>query len=93
MSRTDQGKQESQSEAILPHAPRCLQQRVIVCPANTQQDENKKLDDTEKKARLIVNERLDSLISDIQDVMASKGTARNERLDIDLDDLYDPVTE
>ncbi|KAJ5465135.1 uncharacterized protein N7458_000821 [Penicillium daleae] len=53
---------------------------------DTQQDENKKLDDTEKKARLIVNERLDSLLYDIQDVMAAKGNPRNEKVDIDLDE-------
>lgn len=51
-----------------------------------EQDENKKLDDTEKKARLIVNERLDSLLYDIQDVMAAKGNPRSEKLDIDLDE-------
>ncbi|GAD96444.1 alpha-taxilin, putative [Paecilomyces variotii No. 5] len=49
-------------------------------------DENKKLEDTEKKARTIVNERLDSLLYDIQDVMASKGNPRNEKMDIDLDE-------
>ncbi|KAJ5949188.1 hypothetical protein N7454_000772 [Penicillium verhagenii] len=49
-------------------------------------DENKRLDDTEKKARLIVNERLDSLLYDIQDVMAAKGNPRNEKVDIDLDE-------
>lgn len=52
------------------------------------QDENKKLDDTEKKARLIVNERLDSLLYDIQDVMAAKGNPRNEKVDTDLDEAY-----
>ncbi|RJE22971.1 hypothetical protein PHISCL_04698 [Aspergillus sclerotialis] len=51
-----------------------------------EQDENKKLDDTEKKARLIVNERLDSLLYDIQDVMAAKGNPRSEKVDIDLDE-------
>jgi hypothetical protein len=55
------------------------------------QDENKKLDDTEKKARLIVNERLDSLLYDIQDVMAAKGNPRNEKVDIDLDEAYGPM--
>lgn len=49
-------------------------------------DENKKLDDNEKKARMIVNERLDSLLYDIQDVMAAKGNPRNEKLNIDLDE-------
>ncbi|KAL4998765.1 myosin-like coiled-coil protein-domain-containing protein [Aspergillus recurvatus] len=49
-------------------------------------DENKKLEENEKKARAIVNERLDSLLYDIQDVMAAKGNPRNEKVDIDLDE-------
>jgi hypothetical protein len=35
---------------------------------------------------MIVNERLDSLLYDIQDVMAAKGNPRNETIDIDMDD-------
>lgn len=49
-------------------------------------DENKKLEENEKKARAIVNERLDSLLYDIQDVMAAKGNPRSEKIDIDLDE-------
>ncbi|PGH18179.1 hypothetical protein AJ80_04566 [Polytolypa hystricis UAMH7299] len=49
-------------------------------------DENKRLEDTEKRARGIVNERLDALLFDIQDVMAAKGPARNEKVDVDLDE-------
>ncbi|KAJ6080076.1 hypothetical protein N7467_009829 [Penicillium canescens] len=49
-------------------------------------DENKKLEDNEKRARLIVNERLDSLLYDIQDVMAAKGNPRSEKVDVDLDE-------
>ncbi|KAJ5090716.1 hypothetical protein N7532_009400 [Penicillium argentinense] len=52
----------------------------------SEQDENKKLEDTEKKARLIVNERLDSLLYDIQDVMAAKGNPRNEKVDLELEE-------
>ncbi|CAG8180822.1 unnamed protein product [Penicillium salamii] len=52
------------------------------------QDENKKLEDTEKKARLIVNERLDSLLYDIQDVMAAKGNPRSEKVDVDMDEAF-----
>jgi hypothetical protein len=33
-----------------------------------------------------VNERLDSLLFDIQDVMAAKGNSRGEKVDIDLDE-------
>lgn len=49
-------------------------------------DENKKLEENEKKARAIVNERLDSLLYDIQDVMAAKGNPRSDKVDIDLDE-------
>ncbi|OJJ59913.1 hypothetical protein ASPSYDRAFT_150335 [Aspergillus sydowii CBS 593.65] len=49
-------------------------------------DENKKLEENEKKARAIVNERLDSLLYDIQDVMAAKGNPRSDKGDIDLDE-------
>ncbi|KAL4913452.1 myosin-like coiled-coil protein-domain-containing protein [Aspergillus aurantiobrunneus] len=49
-------------------------------------DENKKLEENEKKARAIVNERLDSLLYDIQDVMAAKGNTRSDKVDIDLDE-------
>ncbi|KAJ5895225.1 hypothetical protein N7495_006916 [Penicillium taxi] len=52
------------------------------------QDENKKLDDTEKKARLTVNERIDSLLYDIQDVMAAKGNPRIEKVDVDLEEAF-----
>lgn len=37
---------------------------------------------------MIVNERLDSLLYDIQDVMAAKGNPRNEKVDMDLDEAY-----
>ncbi|CBF75236.1 hypothetical protein AN3854.2 [Aspergillus nidulans FGSC A4] len=55
-------------------------------PSLGKQDENKKLEENEKKARAIVNERLDSLLYDIQDVMAAKGNPRSEKIDIDLDE-------
>lgn len=50
------------------------------------QDENKKLEETERRARMIVNERLSSLLTDIQDVMAPKETRKYEKMDIDMDD-------
>ena len=52
------------------------------------QDENKKLEETEKRARMIVNERLSSLLTDIQDVMAPKETRKYEKMDIDMDDAW-----
>ncbi|KAI5282158.1 hypothetical protein KEM52_003761 [Ascosphaera acerosa] len=48
-------------------------------------DENKRLEETEQKARRIVNERLDSLLFGIQDVMAAKSSARSDRVDMELD--------
>ena len=53
-----------------------------------EQDENKKLEETEKRARMIVNERLSSLLTDIQDVMAPKETRKYEKMDIDMDDAW-----
>jgi hypothetical protein len=52
------------------------------------QDENKRLDDTEKRARGLVNERLDSLLFDVQDVMDAKGGSQSENLNTELDELY-----
>jgi hypothetical protein len=58
-----------------------------MCQADCEgQDENKKLEETEKRARMIVNERLSSLLTDIQDVMAPKETRKYEKMDIDMDD-------
>jgi hypothetical protein len=51
------------------------------------QDENKRLDDTEKRARGQVNERLDSLLFDVQDVMNAKGGSQSENLNTELDEL------
>lgn len=51
------------------------------------QDENKRLDDTEKRARGLVNERLDSLLYDVQDVMNAKGGSQSENLNTELDEL------
>lgn len=48
------------------------------------------MEDTEKKARVIVNDRLDSLLFDIQDVMAAKGNPRSEKVDVDTQEAYDP---
>ena len=36
-----------------------------------------------------MNERLDSLLYDIQDVMAAKGNPRSEKVDVDMDEAYD----
>lgn len=55
------------------------------------QDENKKLEETEKKARLIVNERLDLILYDTQDAMAARRSSRTEKEDMEVDDAYAPA--
>lgn len=50
-------------------------------------DENKRLEDTEGKARGLVNDRLDSLLLDVQDVMNAKGGSQGENLNTELDEL------
>lgn len=50
------------------------------------QDDNKRLEASEEKARVLVNERLGSLLLDVQDVMNSKTSPRNEKLDVALDE-------
>lgn len=55
------------------------------------QDENKKLEETEKKARLIVNERLDLILYDTQDAMAARRSSRTEKEDMEVDDAYVPA--
>jgi chromosome segregation ATPase len=49
-------------------------------------DDNKKLEENERRARMVVNERLSSLLYDIQDVMASKETRKYEKMNIELDE-------
>lgn len=83
MSRAYKGEQKSEGKkwtAVLSHG--CI--KLIV--RGYIQDENKKLEETEKRARMIVNERLSSLLTDIQDVMAPKETRKYAKMDIDMDD-------
>ena len=54
--------------------------------ATCMQDENKRLEISEERARHLVNERLGSLLLDVQDVMNSKTSPRSEKLDIALDE-------
>lgn len=51
-------------------------------------DENKKLDENEKQAREMMNEKLDQMLYDVQDAMNSKTTTHAENLHLELDDLY-----
>lgn len=81
MQRAHQGEQESESG--LTHG--CDWNDVTLIGMRLQ-DENKRLEENERKARMIVNERLDSLLYDIQDVMNSKGNPKNEKMDIDMEE-------
>ncbi|KAH8693709.1 myosin-like coiled-coil protein-domain-containing protein [Talaromyces proteolyticus] len=50
-------------------------------------DENKKLEENERRARLIVNERLSSLLYDVQDVVVtSQETRKYAKLEVELDE-------
>ncbi|KEF53673.1 uncharacterized protein A1O9_10073 [Exophiala aquamarina CBS 119918] len=51
-------------------------------------DENKKLDENEKQAREMMNEKLDQMLYDVQDAMNSKTTTHPENLHLELDDLF-----
>lgn len=50
-------------------------------------DDNKRLEDTERTARETVNDRLDSLLYDVQDVMNSKAPSHGENLHMELDEV------
>jgi chromosome segregation ATPase len=54
-------------------------------------DENKRLEVSEKAARETINERLDSMLYDVQEVMNSKGTTHPENLHLTVDQVYAPV--
>lgn len=51
-------------------------------------DDNKRLEDTERTARENVNNRLDSLVLDVQDLMESKVPSHSENLNMELDEMY-----
>lgn len=50
-------------------------------------DDNKKLEETEKSARVMVNEKLENMLLDVQDVMNAKGSSQVENLNVELDEL------
>lgn len=50
-------------------------------------DDNKKLEETERVARSTVNDRLDSLLEDVQDVMNSRAPSHSENLNMEIDDV------
>ena len=54
---------------------------------NVPQDENKRLEDNDKKARGVINDRLDNLLFDVQDVMNSREVASGETLNAEMDEL------
>lgn len=51
-------------------------------------DDNVRLKDSEKRARHDVNEKLDSLLFDVQDIMNSKAPTHSENLNMEIDDVY-----
>ncbi|KIV94540.1 hypothetical protein PV10_02296 [Exophiala mesophila] len=51
-------------------------------------EENKKLEETEKQAREVVNDRMDEFLYDVQEVMNSKTAAHSENLHLELDELF-----
>lgn len=51
-------------------------------------DDNRRLEENEKHAKEVVNERLDQMLYDVQDVMNSKGTSHSENLHMEIDELY-----
>ena len=51
-------------------------------------DENKRLEVSERAARETINERLDSMLYDVQEIMNSKGTSHPENLHLTADEVY-----
>ena len=50
-------------------------------------DDNKRLVETQKTARGLVNDRLDSLLFDVQDIMKDKAGSQCDNLNMELDEL------
>ncbi|KAL9618350.1 MAG: hypothetical protein Q9160_006932 [Pyrenula sp. 1 TL-2023] len=67
----------------------CITFTILLLSSNKMiQEDNKKLEETEKKAHGFVNEQLDTLLYDVQELMASKSSSQAENLYTELDDLY-----
>lgn len=50
-------------------------------------EDNKRLEETEKIARVDINERLDQMLYDVQDVMNARANAQGENLHLTLDEV------
>ena len=59
------------------------------------QDEHKKLEDSEKKSRENLGERIEGILWDVDEVMEQKENPESQKLNMEMDDLYvsqwDPV--
>ena len=53
------------------------------------QDEHKKLEDSEKKSRESLGERIEGILWDVDEVMEQKENPESQKLNMEMDDLYD----
>ena len=54
------------------------------------QDEHKKLEDSEKKSRESLGERIEGILWDVDEVMEQKENPESQKLNMEMDDLYAP---
>ena len=52
------------------------------------QDEHKKLEDSEKKSRESLGERIEGILWDVDEVMEQKENPESQKLNMEMDDLY-----
>jgi uncharacterized protein (DUF3084 family) len=57
------------------------------------QDEHKKLEDSEKKSRESLGERIEGILWDVDEVMEQKENPESQKLNMEMDDLYGPSRE
>jgi len=57
------------------------------------QDEHKKLEDSEKKSRESLGERIEGILWDVDEVMEQKENPESQKLNMEMDDLYGPSCE
>ncbi len=54
------------------------------------QDEHKKLEDSEKRSRESLGERIEGILWDIDEVMEQKANPESQKLNMEMDELYAP---
>lgn len=52
------------------------------------QDENKKLEEMEKRNRELLNEKLDALVWEVHDVVQHKENPESQKLNMELDEMW-----